>query len=49
MRGNGKDTTPYIHAFEFATDALAKLKEIFMVIYQVRCNLEHGQKSPSSE
>lgn len=49
MRGNGKDTTLYIHAFEVATDALAKLKEVFMVIYQVRCNLEHGQKSPSSE
>jgi hypothetical protein len=47
MRGNGKNTMQNIQAFGMAVDSLAKLKELFMVIYQVRCNLEHGQKSPS--
>lgn len=49
MRGNGKDTSPNIQAFNIAADAQAKLSELFMVIYQVRCNLEHGQKSPSRD
>ena len=49
MRGNGRDTSANIQAFNAATDSLAKLQEVFMVIYQVRCNLEHGQKSPSRE
>ena len=49
MRGNGRDTSDYIQAFNTATGSLAKLQEVFMVIYQVRCNLEHGQKSPSRE
>ena len=49
MRGNGKDTTPNIEAFKAATDSLVKLQELFLVIYQVRCNLEHGQKSPNRE
>ena len=47
MRGNGKDTSHNIQAFNATADAKAKLSELFMVIYQVRCNLEHGQKSPS--
>lgn len=46
MRGNGSDTDHNIQAFQSATDVLDKLIEVFMVIYQVRCNLEHGQKSP---
>lgn len=46
MRGNGKDTSRSIEAFHGAADTKAKLSELFMVIYQVRCNLEHGQKSP---
>ncbi|CAB1370179.1 hypothetical protein [Denitratisoma oestradiolicum] len=49
MRGNGKDTLPNIDAFQGAADTKAKLSELFMVIYQVRCNLEHGQKSPTSD
>jgi hypothetical protein len=49
MRGNGKDTSLSIQAFNIAADAKAKLSELFMVIYQVRCNLEHGQKSPSRD
>lgn len=48
MRGNGKDTTQNIQAFSSAVDSLAKLQELFMVIYQVRCNLEHGEKSPKT-
>jgi len=47
MRGNGKDTAPHVEAFNAAPDSLTKLQEVFMVIYQVRCNLEHGQKSPN--
>jgi hypothetical protein len=46
MRGNGKDTSQYIAKFSAAPTALEKLDELFMVIYQVRCNFEHGQKSP---
>jgi hypothetical protein len=47
MRGNGKNTMQNIQAFCVAVDSLAKLQELFMIIYQVRCNLEHGEKSPS--
>ena len=47
MRGNGKDTSQYIAQFGTAATALEKLDALFMVIYQVRCNFEHGQKSPS--
>jgi hypothetical protein len=47
MRGNGKDTAPNIAAFKAATSYLVKLKEVVMVVYQVRCNLVHGQKSPN--
>ena len=49
MRGNGRDTTVATERFAAATDAQSKLTELFAVIYQVRCNLEHGQKSPTSE
>jgi hypothetical protein len=47
MRGNGRDTAAAIAAFQATTDPLLKLCEIFAVIYQVRCNLQHGQKSPT--
>lgn len=49
MGGNGSDTAPNIAAFKAATSSLVKLKEVVMVIYQIRCNLEHGQKSPRRE
>ena len=49
MSGNGQDTQRDIKAFEVSESAMEKLKAIFMVAYQVRCNLEHGQKSPSRE
>jgi hypothetical protein len=49
MRGNGRNTRQNIQAFGVAVDSLAKLQELFMVIYQVRCNLEHGEKSPSMD
>ena len=49
MRGNGKSTAPNIKAFELAQSTVEKLQEIFMVIYQIRCNLEHGEKSPNRE
>lgn len=47
MRGNGKDTSQYMAEFDGATTAVEKIIALFMVIYQVRCNFEHGQKSPS--
>jgi len=47
MRGNGKDTTSNIDAFAAAKSPQEKICELFMIIYQVRCNLEHGQKSPN--
>jgi len=49
MRDNVKSTAPNITAFKAASNPLVKLKEVVMLIYQVRCNLEHGQKSPSRE
>jgi len=49
MRGNGRNTQPNIAAFKATGDPLGKLQEVFMVIYQIRCNLEHGQKSPNRE
>lgn len=44
-----KDTSHFIEAFQVAQDSLEKLVNVFIVVYQVRCNLEHGQKSPSRE
>jgi len=50
MRGNGRDTTQNILAFHAATgDPVGRVVELFMVVYQIRCNLEHGQKSPDRE
>lgn len=49
MRGNGKDSSQYIEQFSAAPTALEKLDALFMIIYQVRCNFEHGQKSPSRD
>jgi len=49
MRGSGRDTSTSIQAYADANSCIKKLKEIFLVIYQVRCNLEHGQKSPDRE
>lgn len=49
MRGNGKDTSQYMKEFDEAGTSLDKLVALFMVIYQVRCNYEHGQKSPSRD
>ena len=46
MRGNGKDTSQNIQTFHATTDPIENVVELFLVIYQVRCNLEHGQKSP---
>jgi hypothetical protein len=49
MRGNGKDTAQSISDFSVGATAIEKLVALFGVIYQVRCNFEHGQKSPSRE
>ncbi len=47
MRGNGRDTEESINEYNSSGDNLEKLKALFTIIYQVRCNLEHGQKSPT--
>ena len=49
MRGNDRDTTPSIEAYTDSSSDIEKLKELFNIIYQVRCNLEHGQKSPNRD
>ncbi|EBW7768166.1 hypothetical protein DQJ37_21885 [Salmonella enterica subsp. enterica serovar Louisiana] len=49
MRGNGKNTAIHIQNFKNGENNIEKLKSIFMIIYQIRCNFEHGQKSPSRE
>jgi hypothetical protein len=49
MRGNGKDTTSQMEAFASSGSALERLVAICLITYQVRCNLEHGQKSPSRQ
>lgn len=49
MRGNGRDTSRYMDHFNTADTAVDKLVALFMVIYQVRCNFEHGQKSPTRD
>jgi hypothetical protein len=49
MRGNGRDTSPHMERFREAATSIDRLEALFMVIYQVRCNFEHGQKSPSRE
>jgi hypothetical protein len=49
MRGNGRDTSANIEQFSREERPLSKLQQLFRVIYQVRCNLEHGQKSPNNE
>jgi hypothetical protein len=49
MRGNGRSTQRFQHQFCTEITAVGKLIALFMIIYQVRCNLEHGQKSPSRE
>jgi hypothetical protein len=49
LRGNGKDTARYMREFDQTRNSLDKLVALFMVIYQVRCNFEHGQKSPSRD
>ena len=49
MRSNGRDTSECIEKFMKADSSLGKLQQLFRVVYQVRCNLEHGQKSPSDD
>lgn len=49
MRGNGRNSQRDIDSYNASSCPLAKLKSILMFIYQVRCNLMHGQKSPSRE
>lgn len=47
MRGNRRSSQRDINNYNTSNCPLSKLKSILMVIYQVRCNLVHGEKSPS--
>lgn len=49
MRGNGRSTQRDIDDYNASNCPISKLKSILMVIYQVRCNLMHGKKSPSRD
>ena len=49
MRGNGNDTSQYMDEYNNSESNSGKLVAIFMIIYQIRCNLVHGQKSPSRD
>jgi len=49
MRGNGRTTQQYITEHAEADSALGELQAVAMVVYQIRCNFEHGQKSPNRE
>lgn len=47
MHGNGRDTAAAIADFKGTGDPLEQLRSLFTIIYQARCNLQHGQKSPT--
>jgi hypothetical protein len=50
MRDQRRNTSAYIQSFiQQGRSDLEKLQEVFMMIYQVRCNFEHGQKSPTND
>ena len=49
MRGNGRDTKSSIAGFLLSNDPVTKIQHLLAVIYQIRCNLEHGQKSLADE
>ena len=47
MRGNGRDTSNATTEFRLeSSNPQQRLSAIFKIIYMIRCNLEHGQKSP---
>lgn len=48
MRGNDRNTSGNIADFQLAIEPEEKLFQLFMIIYQVRCNFEHGEKIPSN-
>lgn len=49
MRGSGHDTTQNITSFLNSTTNIEKIKQILIIIYQVRCNVMHGDKSPTRD
>ena len=46
VRGNGHDTSEQCAQFRDTQSSVEKLSAIMLIAYSVRCNLEHGQKSP---
>jgi hypothetical protein len=48
MRMSGRSTEYEIDEFESSSDPVKRISKVFRVIYQVRCNLEHGDKLPSN-
>ena len=49
LRRKERDTQEHVELFNRSDCFVEKLKSIFMIIYQVRCNLIHGDKSPTRE
>lgn len=49
MKAIENNTNRNIIIYRKAKNNIQKLQEIFMIIYQIRCNLDHGNKSPSRE
>ena len=49
MRGNGKNTSENINSYKKTSSNFQRVNSIICIIYQIRCNLEHGQKSPTRE
>ncbi len=49
MRGNGEDTGKYIKRYRTSSTNQERIVALFLIVYQVRCNLEHGQKSPNQD
>ena len=48
MRGTGRSTAENVADFSTAENNLRKLVQLVIIIYQIRCNFEHGQKSPKN-
>ncbi|EKN3681988.1 hypothetical protein OU500_000371 [Yersinia enterocolitica] len=46
-RVSSRNASENIDNFNHETAPLDKLKAVFMIIYQIRCNLIHGEKSPT--
>lgn len=49
MRDQRRNTSNEMQRYQSASTDLEKLDAVMMVVYMVRCNLQHGHKVPDSE